>query len=80
VSWRVSVLIALVGAVAARVGSRVVAWRGVLPAMLASTAVAASWADSSPNGVVLIGLFGGLLAYAGGGFAKLYARARSRAA
>jgi len=71
----------LAGAVSARVGQRVLAWRAAVAGMLG----AAVFLEGFESGIrleefVLATLVAGAVTYAGGGLAKLLSRMRTRAA
>ena len=76
----VLLMFVLAGALAARIGASAVAWRGLFAGLLGAAAFASIILPRDPLAAVLAGVAVGLLAYAGGGLAKLYARMRARAA
>ena len=73
----------LSGAVAALIGSRVVAWRGAVTGVLGGLAVGMLYVGVRSSEVLWFAVFClsvGLLGYAGGGLTKLLTRARTRPA
>ncbi len=80
----VALVFVLPGVVAARIGSRVVAWRGALPGLMGAAFLSPIIASGDRFldwlGIAVICILPALLAYFGGGVAKLLTWARTRAA